>query len=93
MSDTISKLQLSGIPSYMHDGIKLYIEHGIMPGSFLTAVFANDFMEMCRRADDINQRAFFEYGRMIYSAPIGCHGSIEKVKEWAKHGGLDGLDG
>lgn len=86
----MTTLNLSGIPAYMHDGVTLYIEKGIKPGSFLTAIFANDFMEACRRADDMNADCLFEYGRLLYSAPLGCRGSPEAVRDWISRGGLEG---
>lgn len=88
----MSNLNLSGIPGHMHDGVILYIEKGIKPGSFLTAIFANDFMEACRRADDMNAACLFDYGRLLYSAPLGCHGSPEAVRDWIAHCGLSGID-
>lgn len=88
----MSELNLSGIPHYMHEGVILYVEKGIKPGSFLTAILSNDFMEACRRADDNNAACMFEYGRVLYSAPIGCHGSPEKVRDWIAAGGLEGIN-
>lgn len=88
----MTNLNLSGIPEYMHGGVVRYVENGITPGSFLTAIFANDFMEACRRADDINSSCLFGYGRLLHSAPIGCHGSPEAVRDWIAHGGLHGLE-
>lgn len=88
----MANLSLSGIPGYMHDGVRLFVEKGIKPGSFLTAIFANDFMEACRRADDMNAACLFEYGRLLYSAPLGCHGSPEAVSDWIKQGGLEGIE-
>lgn len=88
----MTTLNLSGIPGYMHEGVILYVEKGIKPGSFLTAIFANDFMEACRRADDMNAACLFQYGRLLYSAPLGCHGSPEAVSDWIKQGGLAGIE-
>ena len=91
IGEITGRLSLGGIPEYMRDGVVLYITKGTKPGSFLTAVFSNDFMEMCRRADNTNAFRLIGYGQMLYSAPIGCHGSQEHVADWIKHRGLEGL--
>ena len=88
----MTELNLHGIPRYMHGGIVRYVENGIPPGHFLTAVFANDFMEAARRADDTNASCIHEYIRLLPSLPIGCHGSPEAVREWIGHRGLHGLN-
>lgn len=91
IDDITERLNLSAIPDYMRDGVVLYITKGIKPGSFLTAVFSNDFMEMCRCGDQANLHSLIGYGQMLYSAPIGCHGSPEHVADWIAHRGLEGL--
>lgn len=75
------------IPERMMDGIARYIEHGIPPGDFLTAVVSNDLMEACGRADDENIANLPAYAAYFYNeAPSACHGSPEKVKDWiTKH--------
>jgi len=42
------------ISDRMMDAINQYIENGIEPGDFLTAVICNDLREACGRADDEN---------------------------------------
>ena len=37
-------LNYSILPDNLQDGMKRYIEHGIQPGSFLTACLENDFV-------------------------------------------------
>jgi len=69
------------IPEYMHDGISLYINHGIHPGGFLTAVIENNLKEACMRADDFNIKILPNYVRFFYNyAPSGCWGS--PVENW-----------
>ena len=89
----MTELNLHGIPLHMHDAVVRYVEHGIRPGSFLSAVFSNDFMGACNCADDVNRCCLFEYGRLLFSMPLGCHGSPDAVLEWIKQGGLRGLNG
>lgn len=69
--------------SYMRDAMEQYLEHGIGPGSFLTAVLANDLMEAAGRADHNNQAALFEWAAWLYNyAPRGSFGSYEAVSAW-----------
>lgn len=42
------------VPHHMRDGYKLYIEHGISPGSFGQAVIRGDMEGAYARADWIN---------------------------------------
>lgn len=62
-----------------------YVEHGIEPGSFLTAVLENDLAEACARADMHNRRKLYEWVYYIYNeCPGECWGSPEKVEAWIK---------
>ena len=84
-------INYSRLPGYMQDGMRLYVERGIEPGSFLAAVLSNDLMEALRRGDDVNQRSLRDYGMFLYNeAPCGCFGSVENYRSWIKHGGLVG---
>lgn len=81
------------LPDHMQDAMRLYVERGIQPGSFLTAVLSNDLMGALGRADDINLDALPAYGRFLYNdAPCGCYGSADHVRDWIKGGGLAGLE-
>jgi hypothetical protein len=67
----------------MQDGARLFIEHGIEPGSFFTAVLANDLMGAFDRADHINERAMKDICSWVYNeAPSNCHGSYAIVENW-----------
>lgn len=67
------------------DAIDRYVSDGIPTGSFLEAVLCNDLMEAMGPADMKNRLALFKICDYIYNeTPSGCHGSIEKVKEWVK---------
>jgi hypothetical protein len=69
------------IPDRMMGGLTRYIEEGIMPGDFLTAVLENDLMEAVGRADDENAANLPAYIGYLYNvAPSNCFGSREKVK-------------
>lgn len=71
------------LPEHMRDGMKLYIEHRIPPGSFLMAVLENDMMGALSRADHINQNRLHDYAVWLSNcAPSECYGSPEIVKAW-----------
>ncbi len=71
------------IPDRMMAGLRRYVSHGIEPGSFLTALLRNDFLEAVRRADDENLANLPAYAAWLYEqAPAPCHGSPEKVAAW-----------
>lgn len=44
------------VPHHMRDGYKLYVEHGISPGSFGSAILRGDTEDARNRADHINAR-------------------------------------
>ena len=81
------------IPDYMSGGIQRYIENGIEPGDFLTAVICNDLFEAVGRADETNMANLPAYVSYFYTeAPSLCHGSRELMKLWIEKGGIKGRD-
>jgi hypothetical protein len=65
--------------------LRIYIDHKIEPGGFLTAVLCNDLTEATGRADVYNRRKLFEYIQFLYNdAPGDCWGSREKVSAWLR---------
>lgn len=73
------------IPERMMHGIRRYIDHGIQPGDFLTAVFENNLLKSLSLADDENLKNIQAYASYLYNeAPSMCSGSKEKVEEWIK---------
>ncbi len=81
---------MSLIPEHMRDGMKLYIERGVQPGSFMEAVLCNDLREALGRADHINRHALFNIVSWLFSyAPSDCWGSPEKYTQWIKQKGLN----
>lgn len=68
---------------HMRGAVKRWIEDGIPPGSFLSAVIANDLKDACGRADDINRAALWQIVAWFYNeAPTGCWGSEDALKSW-----------
>tara|TARA_R110002020_G_scaffold73444_3_gene188130 strand:- start:1524 stop:1862 length:339 start_codon:yes stop_codon:yes gene_type:complete len=54
---TKTALDYSLIPNQnMVEGIKRYVEHGVSPGGFLTALLSNDLTEAMSAADSTNRK-------------------------------------
>ncbi|MDP3703891.1 MAG: hypothetical protein Q8R78_05845 [Candidatus Omnitrophota bacterium] len=66
------------ISDHMMDAIRRYIDEGLRPGDFLTAVIDNDLKEAVSRADDENLANLPAFICYFYNeAPAGCWGSRE----------------
>lgn len=75
------------LPSHMHDGLLRYLELGLRPGHFLTAILKNDLAEAVSRADDENQRLIADYILVLVDhAPSDAWGSPAKVEQWLLRG-------
>lgn len=73
------------LPEILREGARLWIEEGIHPGSFLTAVIENDLTEAFSRADDTNLERMHDIVRWWYNeAPSLCWGNKKKATKWAK---------
>jgi len=71
------------IPERMMPGITRYIEQGIRPGKFLTAVICNNLKEAVWQADDENIRNLPAYVTYFHNeAPSACWGSKEAMDQW-----------
>lgn len=71
------------IPVYMMGAIRRYIEEGIPPGHFLTAVICNNLSDAVSYADDVNVANLPAYVGYFYNrAPSTCWGSREKMDAW-----------
>lgn len=74
------------LPEHMREGMKNYLEHGIEPGSFLTAVLSNDLKRAVGAADHINLQYLTNIVSYCYNEiPAGSWGSPEMVQEWMAH--------
>jgi hypothetical protein len=79
----MKNLRYERLPAGLRGGMERYIEQGVPPGCFLTAVLTNDLCEACSRADDINRDLLWEIvGWLWNEAPASCWGSPERVSEW-----------
>lgn len=71
-------------------GMDRWIQHGIQPGGFLSAVIANNLREAFVKADDENIRAMASIVNWFYNEmPAPAWGWPEKAKAWAKRFGRD----
>lgn len=77
------KTDYTRIPSLTIEGLVNYIDHGLPPGSYLTAVLESNLFEAMGRADDGNAASLQDLVRLIYNhAPAGSWGSAEAVGHW-----------
>lgn len=80
---------LAMVPEGLRVGLLLYIDKGVIPGSFLTAVLKNDLRAACMHGDDANVRELLAIVRYLYQfAPSPCWGEPKCVAAWSKHRGL-----
>ena len=71
------------LPEHMKDGMNLYLEHGVEPGSFLYSVLTNNLKEACARADHVNAQYLTNIVSYCYNnIPSDAWGSEEKVEAW-----------
>lgn len=71
------------IPKSVVESLDRYVNHGIEPGGFVTAVLENNLMEAIGRADHININYLKDICGHIYNnLPASCHGSPAKVEQW-----------
>jgi hypothetical protein len=79
------------MPDHTAQSLRLYIEKGARPSSFLEAVLNNDLLRSIATADQLNAEKLVEIVRFLHEyAPAECWGSAAKVKAWMYRGGLDG---
>lgn len=78
-----SPIRYELLPANLRGGVERWIEKGVMPGDFLTAVIHNDLFEAFSRADIHSRMAMFDIIVWFYNhAPRSCYGSKEEVQQW-----------
>jgi len=71
------------IPERMMPGIKRYLEHGIKPGRFLSAIIQNNLSQTVGQADSENLRNIPAYAAYFYNeCSLDCWGSPQKMNQW-----------
>ena len=74
---------------HMRSGARLYIEEGIPPGSFLTAMLENNLSEAAMRADETNAKRLPDFADwMMWDIPSRAWGSKQEVEDWIAQGGI-----
>lgn len=75
-------------------GLQRYLNRGIPPGGFLTAVLSNDLARAAMTADRWNKQRIPEVVRYVYNhVPPDAWGSREAMREWqAKRLREEGLE-
>ena len=82
-----SKLNFEGydLPWHTRDALVRYVEQGVYPGGFLTAVLCNELFLAVAHADSENQRALADIVKFIYNrVPTGAWGSAQATRDWVK---------
>ena len=75
------------LPRHLQGGVKRYIEQGVPPGDFLTAVITNNLHLAISHADSTSLAALPDIVRFFYNeSPGGCWGTREKMKKWMETG-------
>lgn len=71
-----------------------YVVNGHCTGSFKFALMSGDLYGAVEKADDNNILILVQLVKWVYNhCPSGSYGTIAKVREWSKKGGLMGLGG
>lgn len=85
---TIRKLEPSEYYPIREDligALQRYLDHGIMPGGFMTACLENDLQDAFGRADHENIRNLHNIVGYLYNEfPSNAWGSREKVQKYLK---------
>ncbi len=78
-----SDTEYQKLPERYREGMRRYIEEGIMPGSFLKAVLEDRLHDAVVRCDILPQ--IRDIVVWVYNeAPSQCWGSPEKVRQWVR---------
>lgn len=71
------------IPGHTRVALSAYVEEGIIPGGFLTAVLCNDLFGAVARADALNAACLVDICKFIYNRlPGDTWGSAEIMRDY-----------
>lgn len=84
------------IPENMQATVDAWVNRGLPApaemGSFFYAILTNNFREAVILADDENRDAIVSWAfHMHNEVPALAHGTPERVAEWHRRGGLEGI--
>lgn len=79
-----SHVDFDSIPNpAMRQGLETYLDHGQLPGNFLTALLRNDLRDFYARADETNMHLGLSWVRWMHNEfPGNAWGSKEAVEKW-----------
>ena len=93
----MNKLDFKGydnIPTQTRMALCGYVEEGILPGGFLTAVLCNDLFGAVTHADTENAAALTTIVKFIYNrVPSDCWGSATVMRKYSSTMWVKVLDG
>lgn len=73
------------VPERMMEGIRKYVEEGVVPGDFLTGIIENDLKKACYHADDENLKNIPAFVAYFYNrTPSTCWGSKAAMDAWVE---------
>ena len=78
-------LDYTGLPERFQHGLKLWVEGGLLPGGFLTAVLRNDLSQAVMRADSESLLLIRHVVQWLTAhAPGPSWGSTGAVQDWPR---------
>lgn len=78
-------IDYSKLPEGLRPGMKLWIENGVLPGTFLEHVIHNRLVDSFAHADDFNVTRMFDIACFMYNyAPSDCWKTEENIENWIK---------
>lgn len=80
----ITSLDMPGVPAHLKLGLRMYLERGVIPGSFLQAVLKNDLAEAIAHADNASLAGLKGLVSYLFNhVPTVAWKSREAVMDWA----------
>jgi len=74
------------MPEHTWGALRRYVDDGLEPGGFLTAVLEHELFEAFARADHLNQLTMMQIIKHIYNEePCNCHGYKGVVSDWCEY--------
>jgi hypothetical protein len=85
-------IDYDGCPEHLRSRMRCWIENGVIPGGFLSAVLQNDLAAAVAQADADSIAGTLLLMQFLHCrAPSGAHGSPAKFNGWADKRGLTGI--
>lgn len=78
------KIDYSLLPNPHRERMRLYVEEGLHPGTFLYSVLCNSLSDTFRAASDLDRREMSSVVKFLDQLPIVFWGKQEVVEAWIK---------